>query len=160
VDLFSNTLAKNSISPVAYNLNNFEAYHGYTVYAYTDGGRINKQSGNPDLYYGIAKTNSFGVAHTHKLSDAFNYIVEGEGVFTGDPADKNKFAHYYHGIPLVKDTELEIPIGMTHGHLVKKGVDMWFFFVQECGFKPKLKCVGDFYIKEGYDKEQFGPYYI
>ncbi len=156
---FTKRLAETGTSS-HYCLPNLEAFHGYTVYGFPDGGEINSQSGNPDLYYGIAKTNSFGIAHTHKLSDAFNYILEGEGVFTGDPEDKDKFDFYYHGSPMIKDAEFEIPIGMTHGHLVKKGNDIWFMFVQECGFKPKLRCAGDFHTIEDYDKEQFGPYYI
>ena len=153
---------KLSDAGISYNyfFPNLEAYYGYTVYAFPDKGEINKKSGNPDLYYGIAKTNSFGIAHTHKLSDAFNYILDGEGVFTGDPKDEGKFPFYYHGKPMVKNTEFEIPIGMTHGHLVKIGSDIWFLFVQECGFKPKLRCAGDFHTVDGYDRNQFGPYYI
>jgi hypothetical protein len=144
----------------SYHFPNMEAYHGYTVYAFPDKGEINAKSGYPDLYYGIAKTNSFGVAHTHKMSDAYNYILEGEGVFTGEPTDEGKFDFFYHRKPMITGAEFEIPIGMTHGHLVKKGSDIWFFFVQECGFKPKLRCAGDFYTVENYNKDQFGPYYI
>jgi hypothetical protein len=156
---FAETLSQHSI-PLSYNLANFEAYHGYSVYAFTDSGEINTKSDNPDLYYGLAKATVFGVTHTHKLSDAFNYVIEGDGVFTGDPSDEGKFNNYYHGTPLLKDTAFEIPIGMTHGHLVKKDTDMWFLFVQECGFKPNLKCAGDFHVRDGYDTKQFGPYYI
>lgn len=151
---------KDSSIPLSYNLANLEAYHGYSVYAFPDNGKINKDSGKPDLYYGIAKANVFGVTHTHKLSDAFNYILDGEGVFTGDPEDKGKFPFHYHGRPMVEGAQFEIPIGMTHGHLVKKGNDIWFLFVQECGFKPKLRCAGDFYTVNGYNKGQFGPYYV
>jgi hypothetical protein len=81
-------------------------------------------------------------------------------VFTGDPEDQGKFNFYYHGAPMAAGKEFEIPTGMTHGHLVRKGSDIWFLFVQECGFKPNLRCAGDFYTVEGYDKNQFGPYYI
>ena len=61
---------------------------------------------------------------------------------------------------MVAGAEFEIPIGMTHGHLVKKGHDIWFLFVQECGFKPKLRCAGDFYMIKDYDKNQFGTGFI
>lgn len=143
-----------------YNFANLEAFYGYTVYGFPDDGKINTESNNSDLYYGIAKASTFGVAHTHRLSDAFNYILDGEGVFTGNPADKDRFNFYYHGKPMVKDTSFEIPIGMTHGHLVKEGNSIWFLFVQECGFKPKLRCAGDFHIVDDYNKGQFGPYYV
>lgn len=156
---FTNKLSYLGIS-TDYHFPNLEAYYGYTVYAFPDKGEINFKSSNPDLYYGIAKTNSFGIAHTHKLSDAFNYILDGEGVFTGDPRDDGKFNFYYHGKRMVKNSEFEIPKGMTHGHLVKKGSDIWFLFVQECGFKPKLRCAGDFHIINDYRRDQFGPYYI
>ncbi len=156
---FKKLLADSGIS-TTYNLANLEAFYGYTVYGFPDNGEINKESGKLDLYYGLAKANVFGITHTHKLSDAFNYILGGEGVFTGDPEDEGKFPFYYHGKPMIKDTEFEIPIGMTHGHLVKQGNDIWFLFVQECGFKPKLRCAGDFYTINDYNREQFGPYYI
>ena len=159
VDL-ENDFVKKLSGSTYYNLANLEAFYGYTVYAFPDNGKINQESGNPDLYYGIAKANVFGIAHTHKLSDAFNYILDGEGVFTGDPKDEGMFDFYYHGKPMIKDAVFEIPIGMTHGHLVKEGNDIWFLFVQECGFKPKLKCAGDFHTIDDYDRAQFGPYYI
>ncbi len=156
---FVESLSTSRISTV-YNLANLEAFHGYTIYGFPDNGAINNESGNPDLYYGIAKATTFGVTHIHKLSDAFNYIFEGEGVFTGSPEDEGKFNFYYHGKPMVKDTQFEIPSGMTHGHLAKQGKEIWIFFVQECGFKPKLRCAGDFHTVDNYDKNQFGPYYI
>ena len=154
------TLLKNSNVNSEYDLSNIEAFHGYTVYGFPDNGKIALESKNADLYYGIAKAEVFGVTHTHELSDAFNYILEGEGVFTGSQKDEGKFNFYYHGQSMVKDSSFEIPKGMTHGHLVKEGKDLWIFFIQECGFKRKLKCVGDFHVIDGYDKAQFGPYYI
>lgn len=143
-----------------YHLPNLEAYYGYTVYAFPDNGVISARSEKPDLYYGIAKTNSFGIAHTHKMSEAFNYILAGEGVFAGDQNDEGKFDFYHHGKQMVEGAQFEIPINMTHGHVVKKGSEIWFLFVQECGFKPKLRCAGDFYTVDNYNKDQFGPYYI
>jgi hypothetical protein len=143
-----------------YDLKNLEAFYGYTVYAYCDNKKKVNDSNNPDLYYGLAKATKYGKAHTHALSDAFNYVLEGDGVFTGDPEDEGKFDHYYHGTPLVQDMAFEIPIGMTHGHLVKENKSIWFLFVQECGFKPDLRCAGDFHLKDGYDSGQFGPYFI
>ena len=58
-DQFIKKLADAGVS-CDYHFPNLEAYYGYTVYAFPDKGELNKKSGNPDLYYGVAKTNGCG----------------------------------------------------------------------------------------------------
>jgi hypothetical protein len=142
-----------------YDIANIEVFHGYRHYNKPDRGQIARLTGNPDAYYGILKTNRFGVAHRHFSSDAFNLVLEGEGIFAGDPNDDGVFEHFYHGTKLVAGRELELPLGMAHGHLVKKGSTMWLFAYQHCGFGVGLSCEGDFHQLPGYDTAQFGPDY-
>lgn len=142
-----------------YDLSNIEVFHGYIYYVYPDNGLKIKITGNEDINYGIAKSMVQGLPHRHFKSDSFNYILDGEGVFTGDPMEKGMFDHYYHGKSLIKDTEIEIPIGMTHGHLVKKDSVLWFMAIQECSFAPNKGCAGDFHKLPEYDKSIFGQDY-
>jgi hypothetical protein len=142
-----------------YNIADIEVFHGYRHYNKPDGGKMARLTRNPDAYYGILKTTRFGVAHRHFSSDAFNLVLEGEGIFAGDPIDKGVFRRFYHGKRLIPGSELEIPLGMAHGHLVKKGSTMWLFAYQHCGFGVGLSCEGDFHQISGYDTAQFGPEY-
>lgn len=143
-----------------YDLKNLEIFHGYRFYNKPDNGKMQQLTNNKDAYYGIARTTKFGVAHKHFESDAFNLILEGEGIFTGDPVEKNTFKNFYHGDLLLPGKELEIEIGMTHGHLVKKGSPtMWIFAYQHCGFGLGLSCEGDFHEVSSYDTNQFGSHY-
>jgi hypothetical protein len=143
-----------------YNWNNFEAYHGYTVYAFPDDKKIVQESGNYDIYYGLAKATSYGITHQHFESDAYNLVLEGEGIFIGNENEKDLFKNFYHKKFLLKGSEFEIPKGMTHGHLVKKGKPVWFLFVQVCGFKPGLNCEGDFHITENINIQEYGDDYL
>lgn len=142
-----------------YDLENIEFFQGYTFYTNPDNGALSRLMNNPEMYYGVARTTSVGKPHVHHESDAFNLVLSGEGVFTGNPEDEGKFPNYYHGLKLEKGVEIEIPIGMTHGHLVKHGSDLWFFALQQCGFGKGKKCEGDFHSAENYDLTQFGPEY-
>jgi hypothetical protein len=142
-----------------YELKNIEVFHGYVYYVFPDNGLKITETSNPDLNYGIAKATVQGLPHRHFESPSFNYILDGEGIFTGDPYEEGMFNFFYHGKKLIKDTEIEIPIGMTHGHLVKKGSVIWFMAVQECSFAPDKGCAGDFYKLPRYDKNIFGSDY-
>jgi hypothetical protein len=144
----------------SYDLRNIEVFHGYVFYTNPDHGQFIQESHNPHAYYGFAKSTALGYPHQHHKSDAFNFIMEGEGIFLGDPREKNRFPHFYHGLPFYRDMELQIPMGMTHGHLVKTGSTVWFFAIQECGFGPGRACEGDFHPALSYDLKSFGPDYI
>jgi hypothetical protein len=145
---------------LSYDLRNIQIFHGYIFYTNPDHGELIRRTGNPDLYYGIARASEIGAPHRHAESNAFNFILEGEGIFLGDLQDTNRYKKNYHGISLQPDLELEIPVDMTHGHLVKKGSVIWFFALQECGFGPKKSCEGDFILRQDYDIAQFGDEYF
>lgn len=159
VERFSEKLQQSGLSP-AWDIGKLEAFYGYTVYTYPDNGRLKIQGDKPNMYYGLAKATSYGVTHEHYLTDSYNRVLEGEGVFVGSPQDKGRFPRFYDGDLLVKDKELEIYTNMAHGHLAKKGSSVWILFVQECGFKPDLKCAGDFHITPNCDISRFGKDYL
>lgn len=158
IDRCNNLLAQSG-NTFTYDLNNLEVFHGYSFYNLPDGGNMRQITNNPEAYYGIAKASKYGEIHRHFHSDAFNLILEGQGVFTGDISEKDRFRNFYHGMQLVPGTELEIEIGMAHGHLVRKGCDMWIFAYQHCGFGTGLSCEGDFHKIPKYDISQFGSLY-
>jgi hypothetical protein len=142
-----------------YDLRHIEVFHGYVYYVYPDNGLKTIQTGNCDLNYGIAKATVQGLPHRHFESPAYNYILDGEGVFTGDPLERGMFRSFYHGKRLKRDVQLEIPVGMTHGHLVKRGSVLWLLAVQECSFAPDKGCAGDFHFLPNYDLRIFGTGY-
>ncbi len=127
-----------------WNPSTLQAFEGYRVYEFPDGGNARNRSGNPDLWYGLAMAESYGQVHIHLESNAYNLVVSGKGIFRGEPGD-SRFANNYHGDLLIEGKELEIPIGMPHGHDVSEGSQLWILFVQECGFRQGLRCAGDFH---------------
>lgn len=122
-----------------------QAFDGYRVYEFPDQGRIKILAENSDLWYGLAMAEKFGQVHTHHQSDAFNLVLSGHGTFRSDPMD-DRFLKNYHNDVLEAGKELEIPIGMSHGHEVVDGDHLWILFVQECGFRQGLRCAGDFHV--------------
>jgi hypothetical protein len=144
----------------SYDLSNLEIFHGYRHYSFPDNGERRRLIGTPSCYYGIACANLIGAPHFHDRSDSFNLILAGEGVFTGDKADLDRFGRCYDEQVLQPGVELEVPAGMTHGHLVRGGSALWFFAYQTCGFQPGSACVGDFNRIPDYNVARFGPDYL